>query len=218
MSFAQKREVDLLAMGWDSQGWILDSGAFTFWRLGTPVDFGAYMDLCHRVAPIVDGYVAMDVIGDPDGTWLNYVAMREVGLSPIPVYHEGEPVEWLDRYVSEVRGGVIGLGGTVSRGRPELIDWLIPLFQRHPDQKFHGLGMTQERIIRWLPFYSVDSTSWLNFQRYGVEANKYLLKNRTPAFMRRLGIACLEDVPKCPPDAPPSAEGQLLAFQRDVKA
>lgn len=228
VSFAVPSERRLIKEGWNVKGWMLDSGAFTAWKLGKVIDLDEYIAFVKEHKHLLDGFIALDVIPGAPGrlptkeeadtayrqTLDNIEAMESVGLNPIPVYHQGEPIAVLDHYV-EKGYELIALGATESRGKPELIDWLLPLFQRHPGQKFHGLAMTQQRLIRWLPFWSVDSTTWLCFQKYGVDANVYLLKNRTPAFYRSLGVACLMDTPKCPEDAPPAVNGLLPMFQFD---
>lgn len=222
VSYAEKRQLQILDTDWQTEGLLLDSGAFTVWRQGREVDLAAYIEFIKRHRHHLDGYFALDVIpGEPgraptadeakaatEQSFTNLSTMQEAGLSPIPVYHEGETMGVLDTLVAQGHE-LIGLGGTASRGRPELVDWLLPIFERHPQQRFHGLAMTQKRIIEHLPFYSVDSTSWLNLARYGVEANLYLLKGRSGGFNRATGIAALEDLVRCPAGAKPSKEGQL---------
>lgn len=217
VSYAEARQCALLTEGWDVPGWLVDSGAFTAWTKGRPIDLAAYIGFCQGLEARaaagtlnLDGYLALDVIpGEPgrmpteeEARWAtgksleNLAAMRAAGLRPIPIYHEGEPVEVLDHYVAEGHE-VIALGATFSRGKPTLIDWLDPIFKRHPGQRFHGLAMTQRRVIEGLPFDSVDSTTWLNFCRFGLKANKHLLEGHDSAFYRRMGIAAIENIPRC---------------------
>lgn len=96
----------------------------------------------------LDGYFALDVIpGSPhrlptpeeaqaaiEQSRANLARMRDAGLNPIPIYHEGEPVEVLDELVAEGHR-IIALRATASRGKKAVLDWLIPLFERHPDQR-----------------------------------------------------------------------------------
>jgi ketosteroid isomerase-like protein len=262
VSYADPGQTALLLEGWDVPGWLVDSGAFTAWTKGKPVDLDRYIAFCleleRRAAEgslKLDGYFALDVIpGEPhrlptpeearaaiEQSRANLARMRDAGLRPIPIYHEGEPVEVLDALVAEGHP-VIALGATASRGKKAVLDWLIPLFERHPDQRFHGLAMTQGRLLRSLPFDSVDSTSWLNPCRYGLKNNMYLLKGRTREFwrylgydlapfdlestakhlgargkpvLRQVGIAALLDNWACPPGTPPSRNGQLFLAPTD---
>lgn len=257
VSYAEPRQLSLLAAGWDVPGWLVDCGAFTTWRQGRPVDLDRYIAFCldleRRAAAgefVLDGYLALDCIpGEPhrmptpeecdaavETTRANLAAMRAAGLRPVPIYHEGEPIDVLDAYVAEGHE-LIALGATASRGKACLINWLLPIFERHPAQRFHGLAMTQARLMSSLPFASVDSTTWLTPCKYGLAGNKYLIRGRSLGFWQRLGydfapqcldtaaadlaargkgvlrqvgIGALLDSWKCPPGSPASRDGHLL--------
>lgn len=258
VSYAEKRQLDLLQSGViPAKSWLVDSGAFTTWRQGRPVDLNAYIAFLQGLesrAKAGDlrlaGYLALDVIpGKPgrlptedearaatEASLANLDRMRSAGLTPWPVYHEGEPLDVLDAYVAE-GNDVIALGATASRGKASLAAWLGPIFERHPGQRFHGLAMTQGRLLRSFPFDSVDSTSWLNLCRYGTRANLYLLRGRSRTFwgsmgfdlppfdipaaaahleakgkgvLLRAGILALQDTWTSPPGSPVTAEGQML--------
>lgn len=225
VSFAEQSQINLISQNWDCAGWLLDSGAFSMWRRQKAVSLDKYMSFIDKTNQMLDGYFALDVIpGSPgkmptkdeakmasDESLRNLQIMELNGFRPIPVYHEGEPIELLDHLVSR-KYPLIALGATASRGRPEIVDWLLPIFQRHKHQAFHGLAMTQRRIIEWLPFESVDSTTWLNFAKYGLRGNEHLLRDKTPEFYRRLGIECLLDLSRCRRDQPPAHNGQLPMF------
>jgi hypothetical protein len=227
VSFAERSQLKLLDAGWDVSGWMLDSGAFAAWTLGKPVDLEAYGRFIDKHEAMLDYAVSLDVIPGKPGrlpTHDEAAAAVEQSLANLerlermlgkgtvmPVFHEGDPAWLLDEYAG--RGyDRIALGATASRGKPELLDWLLPIFDRHPDQDFHGLGMTQSRIIGHVPFASVDSTTWLNFVRYGVDSNTYLLKGRTREFLRALGIAALHDIAQCPRGVQATRDGQLRMF------
>lgn len=231
VSYAERRQLKLLGLGWDVPGWLVDSGAFTQWTREKPVDLTEYIAFCleleHRAAAgefKLDGYLALDVIPGAPGrmptpeeaaaataaSLENLAAMRAAGLSPIPIYHEGEPMSVLDAYVAEGHP-MIALGATASRGKPELSDWLRPIFERHPEQAFHGLAMTQKRVLKDFPFASVDSTTWLNFVRFGMAGAKHLLEGHDRDFYRELGIWCLENFQRCTPET-------ALEFKRKPKA
>ncbi len=226
VSFAEPRQCALIGEGWDVLGWLLDSGAFTCWRQGGVIDIEAYARFIEAHAGQLDGAIALDVIpgapgrlptadeaeaaGEQSLVNLDWLTER-LGSIIWPVYHEGEPMAVLDELV---RRGYdrIALGATASRGKDTLADWLLPIFDRHPEQGYHGLGMTQARTIRNIPFKSVDSTSWLNFSRYGVAANTYLLKDKSKAFYRSLGIAAILDTETCPERVQATKDGQLRMF------
>lgn len=43
VSYAEARQIKLLDAGWDVPGWLVDSGAFTSWTKGRPIDLDAYI-------------------------------------------------------------------------------------------------------------------------------------------------------------------------------
>jgi len=150
------------------------------------------------------GYVALDVIpGGPGETPTEADVLKSInmsinnlnemtrnGLRPWPVYHEGEDISILDYYVQSGHD-IIAVAGTVSRGNPSrLSKFLTPIFNKYPRQRFHGLAMTSPSLMAKFPFESVDSTTWLNFCKFGMRSNVYLLRNRTDEFWKKIGIDC----------------------------
>lgn len=257
VSYAEKQQLRLLDGAIGAKSWLVDSGAFTTWRQGRPVDLNAYIAFLQGLEARAKagelklaGYLALDCIpGEPGRmptpgeaelattiSLQNLDAMLAAGLKPWPVYHEGEPLTILDAYVAAGHE-VIALGATASRGKASLSNWLAPIFERHPGQRFHGLAMTQGRLLRSFPFHSVDSTSWLNLCRYGTAANLYLLRGRSRSFwaalgfdlppfdipaaaahleaqgkgaLLRAGALALQDTWTSPPGSPVTLEGQML--------
>jgi len=136
---------------------LLDSGAFSAWSVGKQININDYADYLFKYQP--DKYFNLDVIGDPEETAKNQIFLESLGLTPIPVFHLGEPMELLDNLVK--RYGVIGLGGTVGKPHRQRTKWLSEVYSRHPNTMFHGLGITNRTLLSAYPFYSVDSTWWL---------------------------------------------------------
>jgi hypothetical protein len=149
----------------------LDSGAFSAKTQGVEIDVQEYINFIKQNINDITVYANLDVIGDPEGTWSNQIEMERAGLSPIPVYHYGEDVKWLNRYL---RKGYdyIALGGMVKT--PNLVEWLDSMWQKYltkpdglPICKVHGFGMTSLSLMLRYPWYSVDSTSWVVTGRLG---------------------------------------------------
>jgi hypothetical protein len=224
VSFAEKRQCKLIDE-LDSPSKMLDSGAFAAWTSGRVINIEEYCDYIDQKKDLIQFYIALDVIPGKinvapsekevsdavEQSVKNVDYMMSRGLKPIPVFHESDPDWVLEKYVSDGHE-LIALGATRSRGKPEIVHWLLPIFRKYPKQKFHGLGMTQKRIIEHFPFFSVDSTSWLNFARYGPEANLYLLKGRSSSFNRRVGIMAINDLKPCQEDWSATIGGQLDLF------
>ena len=148
-----------------------DSGAYSAMTQGAPIDLGEYADWCHRWKHLFDVYVNLDVIGasveSANKTWKNQVALEKRGLAPLPVFHAGEPWSALDRLLDHGYT-YIGLGGLVARRMQQIMPWLISCFRRAEGRAvFHGFGLTTWSVVRLLPFYSIDSSSWGSGFRYG---------------------------------------------------
>src|SRR5215831_11945604 len=74
--------------GWPTRATMLDSGAYSAWRVGYQVDFD---ELCQEAArPNWDEVVALDVIGDDRASLENSLKMKERGLTVMPVFHFGD--------------------------------------------------------------------------------------------------------------------------------
>lgn len=204
VSYAEARQLRIIGQPWAGQV-LLDSGAFSVWSKPDkykPIVLGEYIDFIKRHEPSLDGYITLDEIPSDrrpetvkravDQTIRNTERVVLSGLMPIPVYHEGdepEPGELLDYYVSTYPR--VALAATTSRGKARVVDWLRPIVERHPTARFHGLALTQPRILSGeagVQLDTADSSTWINFVRFGIDANAYLLKGRSPAFCQEFGI------------------------------
>lgn len=135
---------------------LIDSGAFSASTIGAKIDINEYCSFLQMVKDKVDGYVNLDAIGDAKKSQENQKFMEKQGLEPIPVYHSGEDLKYLDDYCGSY--DYIGLGGVV--GTKNTDRWLEVIFNKYPTKKFHGFGITSPLLLKKYPFYSVDSTSW----------------------------------------------------------
>lgn len=136
---------------------IMDSGAFTMWKQGKEINIADYIAYIKKYQ--VKRYFNLDVVGDPQRTMDNQREMEKAGLSPIPVFHFGGPLELLDELVEKY--DLVGLGGHVGRKKAEVMRWFAEVFDRHPGARFHGLGATVGDMMQSFPFHSVDSSWWL---------------------------------------------------------
>ncbi len=151
----------------------LDSGAFSAWSQGVTIDIDEYIAFIKEHQHYLDVYAVLDSIGDPEATLRNQDYMESKGLSPLPCFHYGEDIKYLNEYLS--RGyDYIALGGMVPIGTAELMTWLDGLFSHslcdgkgNPTIKVHGFGLTSLPLLLRYPWYSVDSTSWVMIGRFG---------------------------------------------------
>lgn len=152
----------------------MDSGAFSAFTLGAVQSLPEYCAWLKRHAQYIDHYAVLDVIGSADGTWDNQRRMEDLGVSPVPCFHYGEDPKWLVKYLE--RGDkYIALGGMVPISSAQLKPWLDELWSHYltdargqPTIAVHGFGLTTFDLMERYPWFSVDSSSWLQSGAFGL--------------------------------------------------
>lgn len=145
-----------------------DSGAHSARTLGVALELDDYAKWLKHWSPWFTIYANLDVIGGPERTRDNQRRLEEVhGLHPMPVYHTGEPISVLERYLDEGYT-YIALGKLLGNPYKRLKPWLARAFRVAGDRAvFHGFGLTVWDALQEFPFYSVDSSSWGSGVRFG---------------------------------------------------
>jgi hypothetical protein len=158
---------------------IADSGAFSAWKQGATIEVDDYIRFIKQNEPLLDCYVNLDVIPGEHGqrewrpekiaaaaaaSYDNLQRMKDAGLCPIPVFHQDEPFECLERYLSDGEP-CIALSPYTKAHRQDIIGWLDPCFailapDGRPLVKTHGLGVTGPLVLRRYPWTTVDSLTW----------------------------------------------------------
>lgn len=169
-----------------------DSGAFSAWTKGVEIDLPRYIEWCKTNLERNPGFacVSLDVIPGSKlvratpahveaamaQSLLNGDTMRAAGLKIMEVYHQGEPVEFLDELLARRQPGEIlcvsPRDGASTRSRRafcemtfthlhDLCGWadLIPC---------HGLGIGFDNSLAVnYPWFSIDSSTWNRSERMG---------------------------------------------------
>lgn len=156
----------------------LDSGAFSAHSLGVEIDINAYCEYIIRnrdILRVEDGAVmasVLDGIGDPLKTYQNQMYMMEKGATPLPCYHYSEPIEYLHWYVANFP--YVTIGGLVGRAQKDQERWLDEIFEKgildgsgRPKVKTHAFGMTSPDLMKRYPWWSCDSSSWIQAAAFG---------------------------------------------------
>lgn len=172
----KQRYVDMIRN--DKRQVFLDSGAFSMWSLGAKVDIKAYCNYIKQNDDIIrkdDRSIlasVMDAIGDPLGTYQNQLTMESMGVRPLPCFHFNEDIRYLEHYVANY--DYITLGGMVAQSTQALKPWLDEIWEKYltdstgrPKVKVHGFGLTTISLMERYPWYSVDSSSWVQIARVG---------------------------------------------------
>ena len=157
----------------DGQKVFLDSGAFSAFTQGVEIDIGRYCDYIHKNADIILFPSVLDAIGDAEGTYRNQEEMERRGVRPLPCFHYGEPLDLLQHYVDNY--DYITFGGMVPISTPQLKLWLDDIWTNYltfadgtPKIKVHGFGLTSLPLMLRYPWYSVDSSTWVQWAANGM--------------------------------------------------
>lgn len=148
---------------------LIDSGAFTAWRSGEPVDIEAYKQFALlRSQDWI--YVNLDVIPQTNSTpaqiakcaeegFENFLYLKKHIKNVLPVYHYGEDIKWLYRYLDYT--DYIGLAPDKNTHEAVKREFLRMVFKRIGTKyRTHGLGYSSFEGLALFPFYSVDSISF----------------------------------------------------------
>lgn len=169
-----------------AKSFLLDSGAFTHHRMGTPIDVDEYIEYANSLDHYCSGIAQLDTIpgvfGKPKSkedyeesarkSWENYLYMRPKMKSPeklIPVYHYGEPIsalinmlEWRGPNGEKVE--YLGLSPANDTSQSVKDTYLKEMYDiisqsSNPNIKTHLFGMTSLQALAKFPCYSADSIS-----------------------------------------------------------
>lgn len=205
----------------------LDSGAFSAFTKGVEVDLPKYCRYIQENEDIIrkdgDQILAsvLDGIGDPLETWQNQQRMERMGVRPLPCFHYGEDERYLEWYVANY--DYITLGGMVPISTPQLKIWLDRIWEKYltdgagrPKIKVHGFGLTTVSLMARYPWYSVDSSSWVQIARTGSmmlipEAKVLSVSNQSPS--RKVEGQHIDTLPAIQREA---IEGRLAASGVDL--
>lgn len=155
--------------------WMLDSGAFSAYNRGVPIDLDAYIALCLELRATdtsLAEIIALDVIGDGVGSLRNARIMQERGVEAMPVFHVGEDWGLLAEYCAG--WSKVGLSCRFGEPRSSSYRFYDQCFARHWPHRFHSFGWVEEQMLLRFPFHSADASSWMlapkafgNWQQWG---------------------------------------------------
>lgn len=165
---------------------LIDSGAFTAHRQGISIDVDEYIEYINGIIDYIDVFAQVDTIpgefgkpktqeqllSAPKLSWDNYLYMRDKVKDPdklMPIYHQGESIEWLKNMLEATFDGkhipYIGISPANDKSQPEKNRFIETCFDiirssSNPNVQTHAYGMTNLSALTRFPFTSADSTSW----------------------------------------------------------
>jgi hypothetical protein len=184
---------------------MLDSGIFSAWNRKEEISINDYMAYVKDYKHLLHSYISMDKIPGEIGrkntraeveesskiSYQNLQIMKENGLSPIPVFHQGEPIIWLERMLQDGEKYIaVSAGKDLAGADGERLKWLDTVFsvitdaKGRPLIKTHGMGITRTAYLTRYPFTTVDSTTWLLTPGFGIIIVPSYGANGKPDYMR----------------------------------
>ena len=160
---------------------LLDSGAFSMFG-GAKTDIKEYVD--KYIAFInkydIQNFFELDIysiIGVKETEYIRNKIEKATKKQTIPVWHLELGIDYYKKLVSRYNYIAIGASGKHdskwTRNQPEKLKKLVQ-YANSKGVRVHGLGYTDAVGMKTIPFYSVDSTSWLSGNRFGAV---YIFKN-----------------------------------------
>ena len=154
----------LLTLDHSKYSLIVDSGAFTAWNTGKIIKLDEYckfLDSIEKLKPF--HAVQLDVFGNPEESWKNFLTMKSRGYDVMPVFTRGENLVMLENMYKETE--YIMFGGVVTgRSNKNYVKWFQ---ERNGSRKVHWLGFVNMDFIKKYKPTSVDSSSWCGAARFG---------------------------------------------------
>lgn len=153
---------------------MIDSGAYSAFQLKDTLELEEYVKYARRLQREMPGVVIvnLDVIGVAEESYRNWKKMREAGIDALPVYHMGTDEKFLKLYLKET--SYVAIGAIANMEGPKRVRCLDYVWERNlldgnrmPRYRVHSMGLTSFPLMKRYPWYSMDSTSWLQASMYG---------------------------------------------------
>jgi len=124
----------------------------------------------------IDFYANVDVMFNPERSWFVLKYLEEYhGLNPVPVIHSSTKLKWVEKHL-DAGYKFIGLGGGgFGRGKNNYLNWADQVFNMIcpksndylPTVRVHGFALTAYNLMIRYPWWSIDSTSWVQAAAWG---------------------------------------------------
>lgn len=155
---------------------LLDSGAFTFFG-NSKISLNEYIDkYIHFINKYdIKNFFELDLYTLPEYGIKKTEEIRDyiekkTGKQTIPVFHKMLGIEYYKKLCENYKYIAISASGMYdskwTRKNPEQLKKMV-LYANSKNVKVHGLGYTKMILLKEIPFYSIDSTTWLNAGKFG---------------------------------------------------
>ena len=147
----------------------LDSGAFTAWKKGKPVDMEEYCDFILKEKGNYDVVAQLDEIGNMQKTIQNYDHMVSKGIDWQLAILQGNWESALAQFEPHLVNDYLGIGSDTyyKKSYRDQYDVVRGLSKKY---KFHGFAKGKFEAFKNNWFHSIDSSTW-SFGARGRESN-----------------------------------------------
>ena len=170
LSYAYRNEFPIQAINRNADKLciMLDSGAFTVFRLKKEVAIEEYCAFLRNPPFPIFKYFALDRIGDNKTTERNLQIMLDKGLKPVPVFQRGQAIDILYKLLDKFP--LVGIGGLAAGGGDaDTKSYLKYVLERKDINKrqLHILGIRNLDFLRTYKPFSADTTEPLRASQFG---------------------------------------------------
>lgn len=150
------------------ESFYLDSGGFTFRKKGESLEVRVYVDYINKFG--VKQAFNLDTADIKESLENQRILEKYTSAQIIPVYHYSEWITDEHRYLIDqwLDYPLISIAAIAAPAPSERTRFYEFCFSRVTNRcKVHGLAATKIDDMLAFPFYSVDSTSWINAEKFG---------------------------------------------------
>lgn len=142
---------------------IIDSGAFSAFASGKTIELKDYHKFLDSVSdlPILKA-IQLDVMGDEEKSWQNFLKSRKLGYNVAPVFTRGTDIKEIEKMYEY--SDLIFIGATRGVGGPGYVKYVL---ENNKKRKCHILGCLDTKFLKHYKPYSCDVSSWVSAARYG---------------------------------------------------
>lgn len=152
----------------------LDSGAYSAYTQKETIDVEQYGSFIRQHGEHFSLIANLDDIGDTGPrSWNNLKALEAMGCNVFPVFHLEDDEKYLVKMLDEGYP-FIALGGLVGASTNVLGNWFDRIWSKYlaqengiPRTNVHGFGLTDFKLMKSYPWFSIDSSSWAMAGIYG---------------------------------------------------
>jgi hypothetical protein len=144
----------------------VDSGAYSAFTQYQTIDVNAYGNWLTKNLSWIDCYANLDVKESWQKSAANLSVLQGMGLSPMPVYHMGEPLtiyqDMLAQYPDVALGGMVGATKSIDAIKQSIRWHAYEAIKAK--KRLHLFGIGSYPILMEAPAFSADSSTYIGYR------------------------------------------------------